>query len=171
MKKFLNRAFIALFVVAGLAFTACDDDDDNNPGTLAYYGDDYVQINGDRLTINEREPVRGSYDATNGAGWFAIPVVTLENGSVKKSTYKFSFTSPEQLKLGDDLATLFLTMQLEGASEGALSYVSGSAVVVDVDYDRNPNDQDFEILFTNLKMGTGDVSYTFNGKVDIEYYF
>ncbi len=169
MKKFLNRAFIALFAISGLAFTSCDDDDDsNNPNEIAYYGDDYVRINGNLLTINEREPVRGSYDATSGTGWFAVPVVTLENGSIKKTTYKFSFTSPEQLKRGDDLTKLNLTMQPEGSSEAALPYVSGSAVVVDVDYDHN--DPDFEVLFTNLKMGT-DASYTFDGKVDIEYTF
>ncbi len=163
MKKFLNRAFLALFAVTTLTFTACDDDDtkDTVIGGINY-GDDYVKINGVKQLVNEDSTEPGGYDAATQTGTFVLQTVSDVGGTAQFTNYKFSFTSPEQVKRGDKLSDFALVLV---TPEGNVAVTSGSAVVTDID--RDYGDQDITVRFDNLKMG----DTTFHGSAEVNYAF
>ena len=166
MKKYLYFLFVALFATMSFALTSCGDDDDepNDPTTKSS-----LTINGVKYKANPVMSWDGSWNENGvNAGTFTVSVLDNDNNACG---YMFDFISSTQPKVGDDFATMDLTMTVMDVSDASMStldYKSGSAKV------KSFGKNTMTVEFSNLKMeGStymgGEATYTFNGTATVNF--
>lgn len=166
MKKYLYFLFVALFATMSFALTSCGDDDDepNDPTTKSS-----LTINGVKYKANPVMSWDGSWNENgDNAGTFTVSVLDNDNNACG---YMFDFISSTQPKVGDDFATMDLTMTVMDVSDASmptLDYKSGSAKV------KSFGKNTMTVEFSNLKMeGStymgGEATYTFNGTATVNF--
>ena len=166
MKKYLYFLFVALFATMSFALTSCGDDDDepNDPTTKSS-----LTINGVKYKANPVMSWDGSWNENgDNAGTFTVSVLDNDNNACG---YMFDFISSTQPKVGDDFATIDLTMTVMDVSDASMStldYKSGSAKV------KSFGKNTMTVEFSNLKMeGStymgGEATYTFNGTATVNF--
>lgn len=161
MKKYIY--FFSITLLATLSFTlmSCGDDDENN-GTNG----NTIEINGVMRTVSTIAGLEGSW--SNGSGEFTITVDNVKNGTNDLEYYMFSFQSAADLKKGDDVSKMKLTLSPPEASYWeSYSYQSGKATVMAT----NKEKREITIQFEQLEMVyKGDI-YKFNGTATLMYDF
>ena len=121
-----------------------------------------LNVNGEEFDVDPYS-LRASWDASSGEGGF----------SMSKSTYiedyRFGFQSEKEPKVGDDLAKETLT--LRDLAMRKCDYVSGHAIIKDVDYS---DEFRITIQFSKLKMDVNELTdkttYTFDGTATFSYH-
>lgn len=161
MKKYIYIFSMALLATLSFALTSCGDDDENN-GTNG----NIIEINGVARTVSTMIGLEGSW--SNGSGEFTITVDNIKNGTNDLEYYMFSFQSIADLKKGDDVSKMQLTLSPPEASYWeSYSYQSGKATVIDT----NTEESKITIHFEQLEMAyKGDI-YKFNGTATLMYDF
>ena len=161
MKKYIY--FLSVTLLATLSFTlmSCGDDDENNG-----INGNTIEINGAMRTVSTMIGLEGSW--SNGDGKFTLTVDNVKNGTNDLEYYMFFFQSTADLKTGDDVSKMQLTLSPPEASYGEkYSYKSGKAIVADT----NKGKSEITIKFEQLEMISEGESYKFNGTVTLMYDF
>lgn len=158
MKKIGSLMFLILFAICA---TSCGDDDENN-GTNG----NAIEINGVMRTVSTIAGLEGSWNS--GSGEFTLTIDNVKNGTNDLEYYMFSFQSAADLKKGDDVSKMKLTLSPPEASYWeSYSYQSGKATVMDT----NKEKSEITIKFEQLEMVyKGDI-YKFNGTAILMYDF
>lgn len=140
---------------------SCGNDDENN-GTSG----STIEINGVMRTISTIAGLEGSW--SNGSGEFTITVDNVKNGTNDLEYYMFSFQNATDLKKGDDVSKMKLTLSPPETSYWeSYSYQSGKATVMAT----NKEKSEITIKFEQLEMVyKGDI-YKFNGTITLMYDF
>lgn len=161
MKKYIYIFSITLLATLSFTLMSCDDDDENN-GTNG----NTIEINGVMRTISTIAGLEGSW--SNGSGEFTITVDNVKNGTNDLEYYMFSFQSAADLKKGDDVSKMQLTLSPPEASYWeSYSYQSGKATVMAT----NKEKREITIQFEQLEMVYKDDIYKFNGTATLMYDF
>lgn len=168
----------AMVAVFSLAFVSCgDDDEDDNPSTSGYK----IEINGKLYEINPNQFF--------GVVWNKIPVgcvIQFDTGKNMYSddgeVYTFGFVACDQennydepkvgmdiTKLGRRIMTddedIWGKLSLTDDDDIECDYISGSLIVTEIDKKK----ETITLKFSNLKMGKGKTSYTFNGTLKLPF--
>lgn len=166
MKKYLYFLFVALFATMSFALTSCGDDDDEPNDPTNESG---LTINGVKYKANPVMSWDGAWNEEgDNAGTFTVSVLDKDNNACG---YMFDFVSSSQPKVGDNFATMSLTMTVMDVSDASMStldYKSGSVVV------KSFGKSTMTVEFSNLKMEGrtimgGSASYTFNGTATVHF--
>lgn len=161
MKKYIY--FFAITLLATLSFTlmSCGDDDENNETN-----GNTIEINGVMRTVSTIAGLEGSW--SNGSGEFTLTVDNVKNGTNDLEYYMFSFQNAINLKKGDDVSKMKLTLSPPEASYWeSYSYQNGKATVMDT----NKEKSEITIKFEQLEMVYKDDIYKFNGTATLMYDF
>lgn len=161
MKKYIYIFSITLLATLSFTLMSCGNDDENN-GTSG----STIEINGVMRTISTIAGLEGSW--SNGSGEFTITVDNVKNGTNDLEYYMFSFQNATDLKKGDDVSKMKLTLSPPEASYWeSYSYQSGKATVMAT----NKEKREITIQFEQLEMVyKGDI-YKFNGTATLMYDF
>ncbi len=161
MKKYIYIFSITLLATLSFTLMSCGNDDENN-GTSG----STIEINGVMRTISTIAGLEGSW--SNGSGEFTITVDNVKNGTNDLEYYMFSFQNATDLKKGDDVSKMKLTLSPPETSYWeSYSYQSGKATVMAT----NKEKSEITIKFEQLEMVyKGDI-YKFNGTITLMYDF
>lgn len=157
---------LALLALMPLALISCGDDDDDNNSSSSKT----IQINGKSYELDSNFVQEGSFDAEDGTGEFTVGVFNQVGNTKDAWFYQFSYTDTTEPKVGDDFSKKSLELMAQDESDACLTtltYKSGSAKVVSIDKSKD----DMTIKFDNLKMASGEYSYTFNGTATVDFNF
>lgn len=161
MKKYIYIFSITLLATLSFTLMSCGNDDENN-GTSG----SSIEINGVMRTISTIAGLEGSW--SNGSGEFTITVDNVKNGTNDLEYYMFSFQNATDLKKGDDVSKMKLTLSPPEASYWeSYSYQSGKATVMAT----NKEKREITIQFEQLEMVYKDDIYKFNGTATLMYDF
>lgn len=161
MKKYIYIFSITLLATLSFTLMSCGNDDENN-GTSG----STIEINGVMRTISTIAGLEGSW--SNGSGEFTITVDNVKNGTNDLEYYMFSFQNATDLKKGDDVSKMKLTLSPPEASYWeSYSYQSGKATVMAT----NKEKREITIQFEQLEMVYKDDIYKFNGTATLMYDF
>lgn len=161
MKKYIYIFSITLLATLSFTLMSCGNDDENN-GTSG----STIEINGVMRTISTIAGLEGSW--SNGSGEFTITVDNVKNGTNDLEYYMLSFQNATDLKKGDDVSKMKLTLSPPEASYWeSYSYQSGKATVMAT----NKEKREITIQFEQLEMVYKDDIYKFNGTATLMYDF
>ncbi len=161
MKKYIYFFSITLLTTLSFTLMSCGDDDENNETN-----GNTIEINGVMRTVSTIAGLEGSW--SNGSGEFTLTVDNVKNGTNDLEYYMFSFQNAADLKKGDDVSKMQLTLSPPEASYWEnYSYQSGKATVMNT----NKEKSEITIKFEQLEMVyKGDI-YKFNGTITLMYDF
>lgn len=155
---------VAMFAAMSFTLTACGDDnepDDPNKG-----GSNFT-INGVSVQTTTEFTMAGEWDSDNNEGTFTVAV--NDKGDIWY--YKFSYINNSLPKVGDNFASMNLTLEPLDDSDVPLgmnlAYSEGSAIVKSIDKSK----EIMTIEFKSLKMAKNGYTYTFNGAINVDFEF
>lgn len=169
----------AMMAIFSLSLVSCGDDDDDDGGSSST--NNQIEINGTKYTVSNLSggawasvSINPNGTPSYGAGTFNIGIGSGNSGEI----YTFGWNALSEPKVGDDLTKMLSEMDedmaklmdgftMDDDNEVEYSYSSGSAIVRAT----NKSDDRITIQFNNLKMVNGNRSYTFNGTVNMSFYF
>ena len=168
MKKLYSCIMLLTMMVAALSLTACGGDDDGDGGYYFKQDYDVLQINGVQYACYGYRCVityKSTWDSTKHSGEIMLPCGDLADAQKGVHEYKYMYSiglkGSQDLKTGSKLENFSPIFERIGEWKG-LSYISGSASVIDM-----MNDRYITIKFDSFTFGSGSKSYTLNGTVQL----
>ena len=168
MKKLYSMIMMLAMMVAALSLTACGGDDDEGGGYDFKQDYDVLQINGVKYACYGYRcaiTYTSTWNSSKHSGEIMLPCGDLADAEKGVYEYNYMYTiglkGSQDLKTGSKLEDFNPIFEKIGDWNG-LSYVSGSASVID-----KMNDRYITIKFDSFTCGSGSKSYTLNGTVQL----
>lgn len=143
------------------------DGDDNNDNKTVY---DILQINGESFACFGYRcfvTYKSTWDLSKHNGTIRLPCGKLSDAQKGEFDYNYMYhinlKGSQELKIGSKLENFSPTFKSVG-SRDELSYVSGSAIVID-----KLDDKYITIRFDSIVFGYGSNSYTLDGTVQLMF--
>ena len=164
MNKIYSIVVMLAMMVAALSFSACGGDDGDD------FKQDYdvLQINGIQYACYGYRCIvtyTSTWNSTKHSGEIMLPCGDLADAQKDVHKYSYMYTidlkGSQDLKTGSKLENFSPIFERIGEWKG-LSYISGSASVIDM-----MNDRYITIKFDSFTFGSGSKSYTLNGTVQL----